>query len=99
MARFSPEIHTLSYVSIKVKPKSRWTEAKVKGLLLYTKILAQRGVLLCIQTSLILAQSKHTGLCSKGTSISIPGSQLLPEDPLVSPPISSFMALTLMETR
>lgn len=41
----------------------------------------------------------HTGLCSKGTSISNPGSQLPPEDPLVSPFISPFMALTLMETR
>lgn len=40
----------------------------------------------------------HTGLCSKGTSISNPGSQLPPEDPLVSPFISPFTALTLMET-
>lgn len=47
----------------------------------------------------IIGQFTPTGLCSKGTSISNPGSQLRPEEPLVSPSISSLMALALIEIR
>ncbi|GKU94851.1 hypothetical protein SLEP1_g8285 [Rubroshorea leprosula] len=36
----------------------------------------------------------HTGLCSKGTSISKPGSQLWPWEWLVPPSVSSLKALT-----
>lgn len=48
-------------------------------------------------TKLIIERRKNillTGLCSKGTSISKPGSHLWPRNPLVSPPVSSFKALT-----